>query len=421
MISTHVSRRAVTSVTSYLLVVCLAYAASAQNTASSVFTVVDSIAGAVGGVTVDRAGNVYVADFGDNVWRVKPDGRVSLFASGFYGASGNTIDSQGNLFQANFYGNSISRVTRTGEHEVYVSEGLQGPVGLVFDARGNLYVNNCSGNTISVVRPDRTVENFAAGSPLNCPNGLTIDSDGNLYVVNFRDEKMLKVSPEGELSEFATLPGGGNGHVTIARESLIATSFRGQRIYQVSMDGEVSLLAGSGQLGEVDGPGTEATFSWPNGIAAGPSGDRVYINDYVNRFPPTITFPPVPRSSLRMVKFPSIADILAEGLRSGGPEAMTAAYRAFKSSPATASTFTEIDVNRFGYQLLQNGQLQAAVEVFKLNAESYPNSFNVYDSLAEAYMHSGQTEQAIKNYRKSLELNPANSNAHEMLRKLAGG
>ena len=47
---------------------------------------------AVGGVTVDLVGNIYVADFGDTVWKITPEGKRDVFASGFYGASGNAID-----------------------------------------------------------------------------------------------------------------------------------------------------------------------------------------------------------------------------------------------------------------------------------------------------------------------------------------
>jgi cytochrome c-type biogenesis protein CcmH/NrfG len=48
-------------------------------------------------------------------------------------------------------------------------------------------------------------------------------------------------------------------------------------------------------------------------------------------------------------------------------------------------------------------------------------SFNVYDSLGEAYMINGQAEYAIKNYEKSLALNPDNTNALEMLKRLGKG
>jgi tetratricopeptide (TPR) repeat protein len=58
--------------------------------------------------------------------------------------------------------------------------------------------------------------------------------------------------------------------------------------------------------------------------------------------------------------------------------------------------------------------------VFKMNVEDYPNSPNAYDSLGEAYMINGNKELSIKNYQRSLELNPNNTNALEMLRKLRG-
>ena len=65
-------------------------------------------------------------------------------------------------------------------------------------------------------------------------------------------------------------------------------------------------------------------------------------------------------------------------------------------------------------------QYAQAVEIFKLNVESYPQSANVYDSLGEAYMMNGERDLAIKNYEKSLVLNPANQGAITALKKLRG-
>jgi len=62
--------------------------------------------------------------------------------------------------------------------------------------------------------------------------------------------------------------------------------------------------------------------------------------------------------------------------------------------------------------------MKDAIEIFNLNVKMNPKSANAYDSLAEAYMNSGDTENAIRNYKKSLELNPDNTNAKEMLKKL---
>lgn len=67
---------------------------------------------------------------------------------------------------------------------------------------------------------------------------------------------------------------------------------------------------------------------------------------------------------------------------------------------------------------MNENKIQYAIEIFKLNVKMYPQSANVYDSLGEAYMNDGQKELAIQNYKKSLELNPDNTNAKEMLKKL---
>jgi len=80
--------------------------------------------------------------------------------------------------------------------------------------------------------------------------------------------------------------------------------------------------------------------------------------------------------------------------------------------------FSETRMNILGYQYLQAGETKEAIELFKMNVRAYPESANTYDSLGEAYMVNGDKELAIKNYNKSLELNPDNENAVEMLKRL---
>jgi cytochrome c-type biogenesis protein CcmH/NrfG len=63
-------------------------------------------------------------------------------------------------------------------------------------------------------------------------------------------------------------------------------------------------------------------------------------------------------------------------------------------------------------------KVREAIEILKLNVEAYPQSANVYDSLGQAYMTNGDKELAIRNYRRAVELNPQNTNAIEMLKKL---
>lgn len=78
----------------------------------------------------------------------------------------------------------------------------------------------------------------------------------------------------------------------------------------------------------------------------------------------------------------------------------------------------ENEMNQIGYKLMGDGSVEEAAQVFKLNVEAFPKSFNVYDSYAEALMKLGKNEEAIKNYKISVEMNPANQNGIDMLKKL---
>jgi len=78
---------------------------------------------------------------------------------------------------------------------------------------------------------------------------------------------------------------------------------------------------------------------------------------------------------------------------------------------------SEDDLNGMGYELIKKFPADA-VELFKLNVKMYPKSYNAYDSLAEGYMDMGDNKKAIKNYKKSLKLNPKNTNATDMINKM---
>ncbi len=80
----------------------------------------------------------------------------------------------------------------------------------------------------------------------------------------------------------------------------------------------------------------------------------------------------------------------------------------------------EATLNSLGYMMLGDGKLDDAIKTLELNAREYPNGWNCYDSLGEAHMKAGKTDLAIKNYEKSLELNPNNMGGIEMLKKLRG-
>ena len=75
-------------------------------------------------------------------------------------------------------------------------------------------------------------------------------------------------------------------------------------------------------------------------------------------------------------------------------------------------------MTNLGYTFLEQNELEKAIEVFKLIVKFYPNNWNSYDSLGEAYAKAGDKKMAIENYEKSLQLNPKNKNGIEALKIL---
>jgi CubicO group peptidase (beta-lactamase class C family) len=73
---------------------------------------------------------------------------------------------------------------------------------------------------------------------------------------------------------------------------------------------------------------------------------------------------------------------------------------------------------RKGYEELSLNKFEEAIGIFKMNCIANPNSFNAFDSLAEAFMNKGDKKLAIKNYEKSLQLDPTNENAMDMIKKM---
>ena len=93
-------------------------------------------------------------------------------------------------------------------------------------------------------------------------------------------------------------------------------------------------------------------------------------------------------------------------------------YEGFPESKFDNWDEREMDINILGYKLLQDKHFEEAIEIFKLNVKLYPNSENVYDSLAEAYLKAGNNELAIDTYKKLLLLNPDNKYAIDLIKKL---
>jgi CubicO group peptidase (beta-lactamase class C family) len=122
--------------------------------------------------------------------------------------------------------------------------------------------------------------------------------------------------------------------------------------------------------------------------------------------------PAIPTAENRenLVFSKELASIAAEK----GVEAAVASHKTRKSGLDAVERF----INRAGYDLLEGKKQEQAIEVFKLNTILFPHSGNTFDSLGEAYMEAGNKLLAVLNYRKSLEIDPDNGNARQMLAKL---
>ena len=252
---------------------------------------------ASGGVTADAQGNIYISDFGARLgsfdsttnvykWDAKT-GQLSVFASGFKGASGACFDQEGNFFQSNPFGHSISKISKNGTaNHNWATEGLKTPVGLEADAAGNIYVCNCGLNEIGKIDKEGKYSTFAASALFKCPNGLTQDDSGNFYACNFSDGNILKIDKQAKVSVVAALPaltGGanpvGSGHLVWHNGSLFVATIGAGEIYHLAPSGETTRIAGKAfAFSNADGSAEDATFNKPNGIAASITGDTLYIN-----------------------------------------------------------------------------------------------------------------------------------------------
>ncbi len=105
-------------------------------------------------------------------------------------------------------------------------------------------------------------------------------------------------------------------------------------------------------------------------------------------------------------------------LRNEGIRQAIEYYHKQKNANTKVVLFTEDQINALGYEYLGNNLVNDAILLFKFNVDVFSKSFNVYDSLGEAYMKAKKYELAVINYKKSIELNPENSNGIKMLSEL---
>lgn len=166
------------------------------------------------------------------------------------------------------------------------------------------------------------------------------------------------------------------------------------------------------------------------------SGLALYVSEYFWQagFPTddrTVFSPHVPAPFASADFFagrdPALDGIERDGARSlldlfesEGAAAALAAYERYAAAGDWWLPASERELNSFAYRLLRSGRTADARAAFELNSRLFPDSWNVWDSFGEALLEAGELDRAAASYRRSLELNPGNGNARDMLDEIAG-
>ncbi len=290
------------------------------------------------GLTIDDAGNLYVADRSDHrIRKITSNAEVSTIAgTGVCGSengdksqaqfcvpTGSVMDKSGNVYVADKLFNWIRKITPSGIVSVFAGSGFNGwkdgqgtnadfnnPAGITIDPSGNLYVMDSQNSAVRKITPDGIVttvcgqphnynpsfmDGVASVARFNLATGIEIDKDGNLFVADRENNRIRKITPDGTVTTFSgtgifgnvdgpsstaefALPAGigldSNGTIYVADE-------RNHSIRAISLDGTVSTLAGTGEPGDVDGDKSVAQFYYPLDVVVDKSGN-IFVSDYFN-------------------------------------------------------------------------------------------------------------------------------------------
>jgi uncharacterized protein (TIGR03437 family) len=255
------------------------------------------------GITVDTAGNLYIADLGNNrIRKVSPNGIIATFPNTTLtlNAPRNVaIDAAGDLYIAEFGGNRVLRVANNGVVTVVAGTGVAGfdsesapatatrinaPAGMFIDSTGTLYFADSGNNrirkvvsgTLSTVLGGATAS-AGSSAQLYLPTAVVLDSTGDMWIADGGNHRVLKMVQ----SSVATVPGNGrdlaldpSGNVLEASGGFLQRLLPNNTL--VTIVGEVSFsFHGDG------GPATNAALSTPTGVAVDAHGD-IWIADFGN-------------------------------------------------------------------------------------------------------------------------------------------
>jgi sugar lactone lactonase YvrE len=293
------------------------------------------------GVAADQVGNLYVMDYNNfQVRRITLQPTVTTFAGSgvggyldgtgvaakFWQPAGSSMSASGNLYIADQSNQRIRMITPAGVTSTIAGNGTQGliegaalsaeflnPAGVALDKTGNIIyvadfqnhrIRKITGGTVSTFAG--STQGFAEGSgtaaKFSFPTSLVTDSSGNVFVADYVNNRVRKITPAGAVSTFAGTGVAGNvngpgaqakfdhpvGIAIDAAGNLYVAENATHRIRKITKSGIVSNFAGSGVAGSADGIGTLATFNSPSGLVVDSVG-MLYVADRANNLVRKIT------------------------------------------------------------------------------------------------------------------------------------
>lgn len=114
-----------------------------------------------------------------------------------------------------------------------------------------------------------------------------------------------------------------------------------------------------------------------------------------------------------------VLDRLTQVFETGDPVRIASAWRAMGDYGLPAANTVETRIARIGEKHLENGDIDTAIAVFRLNADTFPTSANSWNALAEAMFAKGEQRAALRYFRRSLLIDPHNSKATQMVEVLS--
>ena len=288
----------------------------------------------IAGMTLDAAGNIYVADsLNSRIRKITTAGVVTTFAgSGAFGSSNGTaatatfstpaamvFDAAGNMFVTDTQAHNVRKIATDGTVTTFAGSGIyssvdgtgiqasfRAPSGIVIDAAGNLYVGDAEAHVIRKITAAGVVTTFAgttnvAGSAdgtgtsasFNDPAGLAIDAAGNLFVADAKNNKIRKITPAGVVTTYAGSGAAGKDDSTTATAAtfnvpvnlsidsdgfLYVADTNSARIRKISPSGKVTTVAGGGTGTDTANAGKDAAFVGPTSVVFDKS-KTLYVAD----------------------------------------------------------------------------------------------------------------------------------------------